>query len=147
MHISIGGNIMAVNIDWLDTEHTIIVYEYRGRWAWDELYSATEKAQSLATSVNYPIYLLSIQRDEIARDYVPQNIITHFPVLARRMAPNVALHLVVLQGHTSFWRNLAHSIRGMYPRFMNYMTLVDSEAEALQVIKNHKAANALAGSS
>lgn len=137
---------MAVNIDWLDTEHTIIIYEYRGKWAWDELYKAVEEGVLLGNSVDYPVYLISIQRDEIARDYVPPNIITHFPNLARRLTPNVAMHLIVLQGHASFWRNLAQSIRAMYPRFMRYITLVDSEEEALQFIKNHKAANALAGS-
>ncbi len=137
---------MAVYASWFDSEHTIIIYEYYGKWTWDELYTASAVAQELATDASGTVYSFSVRRDDVARSHIPSNIITHFAVLTQQLAPKIALHISVPGGHETFWKNLSQSIRAMYPRFAQHMLVADTQEEALQMIKEQKAQDAVAGS-
>jgi hypothetical protein len=138
---------MPVNASWYDTEHTIILYEFYGKWTWDELYPVFESVQAMANSVDYGVYVMGISRDEVARTHIPPSILAHFPTLARRISSNTRLDVIVLQGLMSFWVNIYQSLKSMYPSLSQHFVIATSEEEALQIIKEHKARNALAGSS
>jgi hypothetical protein len=138
---------MPVKVSWFDSERTTLIYEFYGKWTWDELYPVFGAAQDMANSVDYDVYVLAIPRDDAARHHIPPSILAHFPTLARRISPNTVLDVIVLQGALSFWFNLYQSIKSMYPFLTQRFAIATSEEEALQLIKDHKARNALASSS
>jgi len=135
---------MPVKVFWLDPEHTILTYEFYGKWTWEEIYEAFNEGHRLGRNIDYEYYVLAMTCDADAHQHIPSNIITHFPILARRISPRVALDILVLSGLTSFWHNLFHSIKSMYPRLAKRIDIVTSKEEALQMIQQHKERNAVA---
>lgn len=135
---------MPVNVAWLDAEHTIIQFKFYGKWTWDEMYQAFDVSLHLASSVDYAVYAIAVYGDEAAFQHVPPNVIAHFPNLARRIPANVRVQVIVLGGFASFWRTIYQSIRAIYPGLTQYMTIANTEEEALQIIQDMKANDALA---
>ncbi|MFN8372260.1 MAG: hypothetical protein U0694_05210 [Anaerolineae bacterium] len=135
---------MAVKVFWFDPKHTILAFEFYGKWVWEEVYTAVDEAHRLTQSVDYMYYVLVMPCDVEAQQHIPPNIIAHFPVLARRVAPNVVLDIIVLHGLIAFWRNLFQSIKSMYPILAQPFDLATSQEEALQMIQQHKERNAVA---
>src|SRR5689334_21199293 len=125
---------MPVKTAWFDVEHTIIIYEFYGKWTCDELYPAFDSAQNLANSVDDSIYILAIPRDDTARHHIPPSILAHFPTLARRISANTVLDVIVLQGMMSFWLNIYQSIKSMYPFLTQRFVIATTEEEALKFI-------------
>jgi hypothetical protein len=135
---------MPVNVGWFDVDHTIIKFTFYGKWTWDEMYQAFDVSLHLSNSVDHDVYALAMHGDEAAFQHVPPNVIAHFPNLARRIPSNVRVQVIVLGGLASFWRTIYQSIRAIYPGFTQYMTIANTEEEALRIIQDMKANDALA---
>jgi hypothetical protein len=49
---------MAVQVNWDDKEHTILLYTFACTWTWDELYTAIDEGLALTESISHTIYII-----------------------------------------------------------------------------------------
>jgi hypothetical protein len=129
---------MGVNVSWLDAERTILIYELYGKWTWDAFYLAFEQALTMMAGVPHIVYALTIARDEAARHHIPPNILTHFPIITRRLPANAGAAVMVVTGFNPIWRSIYNAVVKLYPPFGQRVTPVSSEAEGLARIARYK---------
>jgi hypothetical protein len=128
-----------VTVDWLDEEKTVLIYQIYGKWTWEEFYNAFERARVMMASVPYVVHAITIPRDDAARRHIPSNILTHFPIITRRLPSNAGMAAMVITGFNPIWRSMYNTVVRLYPPFGRRVAMVVSEAEGLERIAERKA--------
>jgi hypothetical protein len=88
---------MPIEISWHDEEEKVLLYEFSGKWTWDEAYAVHSKGEAMAKSKPYTIYVMAITTDRIAHYHIPPGSISHLSNLSRLMSDNSALAVIVTQ--------------------------------------------------
>ncbi|MFN8372261.1 MAG: hypothetical protein U0694_05215 [Anaerolineae bacterium] len=123
---------MSVTVQWLDEQNDILIYELYGKWTWHEFYGAFEKARGLMASVPHTVYAITIARDDNARHHIPPHILTHFPIITRKLPPNAGTAAMVVNGFNPIWRSMYNAVVKLYPPFGQRVRMVPSEMEAVK---------------
>jgi hypothetical protein len=127
-----------VTVDWLDDEKTVLIYQIYGKWTWEEFYRAFEKARTMMASVPHTVHAITIPRDDAARHHIPSNILTHFPIITRRLPTNAGMAAMVITGFSPLWRSMYNTVVMLHPPFGRRVAMVASEEEGLARIAERK---------
>jgi hypothetical protein len=123
---------MPVTVRWYDDAHTIILYEFSGKWTWDEFYPIYEQAYEMITGIDGKVHSICMPMDDDARGHVPVGALTHIPSIIRKTPSNGGIAAVITQGR--FWRTMDSMIGKMLPAYRNNVAFVKSLDEALERI-------------
>src|SRR5689334_22363637 len=100
---------MSVAIHWYDTEKTILVIEFAGKWTWEEFYVRQDEINLVLDDVEYDVDVITRSMDADATNFVPVNSLTHMPIVVRRAHPRV--RMAVLVTRSGLWLTMDTVLR------------------------------------
>jgi hypothetical protein len=120
---------MPVNVYWEDSEKTLLRYDFLGKWTWNDLYHALNKAQTMEMSVTNRVDVLLDMRHSIT---IPDSALTHIRNLVEKQPPNVGIFVVITQ--SKFITSLFEAAARLYQRVALYVFIASNEALAHDMI-------------
>jgi hypothetical protein len=85
---------MGVRVYWEDEAHTIVRYDFEGKWTWEELYPVYNLAIAMETSAPYRVdIILDMRRSQ----GVPGNALSHLKNISDKQPANVGLSIFVTE--------------------------------------------------
>jgi hypothetical protein len=124
---------MAVSVAWDNDEQTILRYDVKGHWTWDEFTVAFKQGLAMVAAVTHRVDFMVNPLDQKSRGYLPPNTIYHVITMYRNSPPNKGLTVVI--GGGSFFKTLNELNRRLYPRISARYLVVDSLEEARAALK------------
>ena len=92
---------MTVRVDWVDTDHSILLYTLACRWTWDELYQAADKGIAMTHTVSHNICVIV---DHQSSQGLPPGAFAQFNRITRYM--NSQTELVIIAGGGTLFLSL-----------------------------------------
>lgn len=129
------GDIMPIDVFWVNEEKTILQYDITGRWAWDDLYPQYYKALEMERSVDHFVDIIIDLRESRS---IPPSVFTHIKNIADRQPDNVGLTVIVSDNR--FVKVLMNAGTRAYKKIAEYFQVADTIDEALQLIEQIAAA-------
>ena len=83
---------MPIRVYWVDTEQTILRYDFEGRWTWDEFYPAYYEAIAMENAVSHRVDIILDMRTS---HMIPANALLHMKNFSEKQPPNVGLSVFV----------------------------------------------------
>lgn len=120
---------MSVTVQWDNELHTVMRYDFGGRWTWDEFFQAYATAKTQMATVSHTVHFILNPLDEIAGGYVPPGALTHVISIYRNTLPNTGM-TVNVGAKRSFARSLMDIIGRVAPRVEKHFTYANSLEEA-----------------
>jgi hypothetical protein len=87
---------MGVQVQWDNIDKTIIRYDFKGIWTWNDFYAAHKQAQELGATVPHHIDLILDMR---AVSRLPGNALLHIKQYADKQPRNVGLAICITSDH------------------------------------------------
>jgi hypothetical protein len=100
---------MTVSIQWDNNEHTVLRYDFLGRWTWAEYHQALRTAFEMMASVSYEVDIIA---DFTQSSGLPSNAISGFAPSTKSFAPNAGHAVVVIKAR--FFEMLLNSFSKVY---------------------------------
>lgn len=121
---------MSIQVSWLDDARTLILWQLRDQWSWDDLLNVRHFADQLIRSVDHPVHTLIDLEDG---QYIPR-IVRGRPMEGFSGAPNAG-H-TVMYGATHIHQGLYMSLCSLLapPSEPNRFIVAESLSDALQAI-------------
>jgi hypothetical protein len=95
---------MAVTVNWVNPQRTLIKYDFSGRWTWGELYTALLRGRYLQDSVDHTVYMIFDMRSSAE---IPDNAISQVRRFIQYVGNNSGLHVVIADNIVAkFFTNL-----------------------------------------
>ena len=128
---------MSVTADWYDSKQDIVLYVFEGRWTWDELYAAYNKA--IVMEKNAP-HRVDVLLDLLNSKAVPANALLHVKNISNKQPDNLGLTIVVTPN--AFVRALYNAGTQFYKGIAHYFRVVPTMEDGLNMIaEDRKARN------
>lgn len=127
---------MPVRLNWFDAEETILLFEFEGRWTWEEFYITHAEFNRLLQARDYMVYTIIDLRNSGL--YVPPNALTHTRNIADRQQPNAGITVFVSSNR--FLQLLFKTGTTIHANFARYFRMVGTLDEAEALIAAEKAA-------
>lgn len=124
---------MTVEVRWHDEEERVQLYEFTGKWTWDEAYEAHHTGEAMAKSKPYTIYVLAVTTDHAAHYHIPPGSISHLSNLSRLMTPNAALAVIVTGN--GLWLALDRAVNRVSKYYRNRIRFVRTIEEAYKLFE------------
>lgn len=122
---------MSIEVYWEDEEQTIVRYDFKGHWTWDEFYPVLEKALEMERAKPYRVdVILDMRKNEV----VPANVLTHLKSIADHQPDNIGISVFVSENR--FLLSLFSVGTRFYSRIGHYFRVVSSIEEAHQMIRD-----------
>lgn len=119
---------MSVYAIWDNAQHTVIRYEFDGRWTWDEFYMVLEQVKGMLDTVPHMVDFIM----NSTSDYVPPSFITHFGKIWQEVHPRAGTVLIV--SSSGFAKAMYGVVHRLYPAFAGRNVLVPSVEAARGMI-------------
>lgn len=103
---------MPITVEWVNPEHTVLLYKVVGNWNWDNYDAANAITSDWVTSVNHTVALIC---DFSASTGIPPRVLSHVGRSLRQKRPR-NIDPIVVVGITGLLRNLTDVLRTLYPR-------------------------------
>ncbi len=85
---------MGVRVCWEDEAHTIVRYDFEGKWTWEELYPVYNEAIAMETAAPHRVdVILDMRRSQ----GVPSNALSHLKNISDKQPANVGLSIFVTE--------------------------------------------------
>jgi hypothetical protein len=122
---------MAITVDWLDSEHTILKWTYQGQWTWDELAAAMRTQNNLLAAGSNGVAVIVDMRES---NFLPQNIFANAKPTTELMS--ISPEFTVLITTNSYLKTVHNSITKTFPKLGGggERTIVSTWDDALAVI-------------
>jgi hypothetical protein len=125
---------MSIHLYWEDNEHSLLRYDFVGKWTWGDFYPAL--AQGLKME------MLSVNRVDVLMDMrqsgsIGDGALAHIRKIADRQPPNVGLMVVITP--SKFLTALFQAAIRSYPDVALYVRLAATESEARAIISASRA--------
>ncbi len=120
---------MPITIRWFNAEHTIIQYEFEGRWSWEELHAAIEQVQALMNSVDHRVDIIV---DVSGSRGIPAGAITQMRGGTLKASENWGMGVFV--GTGAFIKALLNTFSRVYPQMGERYATADTPEAAHQII-------------
>jgi hypothetical protein len=117
---------MTIPVVWDDDEQTILRFDERGSWGWDEFDHAVDCAVACIRSVKHAVNLLVLSPERFPAGFP----LAHFQRVVLLLPPNVGK--IALVGNSSFQRRLNNILMTIFPALKKQVVFVDSIEEAYQ---------------
>ena len=83
---------MSITVDWHDSEKTIILYVFSGKWTWSEFYDVYHRAIAMENSApNRVDVVIDFRQSAIP----PTNVLLNLKYIADNQPPNIGLSILV----------------------------------------------------
>jgi len=127
---------MTITVRWADDAHTIIYYEYVGKWTWEEYYRAGDEAVALAQTGNQRVSVIGDFRKSA---FLPDAALSGF----RRSLQTTRLEfdIVVLMFGSEFMQRLLDIFSRLYNVQKIKILTAHSLEEAIDTINAHRTNN------
>ena len=86
------GYAMSVHVEWWDDDKRIILYEFSGKWTWEEFYPAYHESIQMMDSVDYKVNFIM---DLLQSQHIPPGALHHIKRAADFNHPNMGLAVYV----------------------------------------------------
>ena len=123
---------MTITVRWADDAHSIIYYEYVGKWTWEEYYRAGDEAVALAQAGTQRV---SVIGDFRKSSFLPDSALSGF----RRSLQTTRLEfdIVVLMFSSEFMQRLLDVFSRLYNVQKIKIFTAHSLEEAINTIQLH----------
>ncbi|MEZ4670385.1 MAG: hypothetical protein R3E39_20960 [Anaerolineae bacterium] len=125
---------MAVAVDWLNDDQTILKYEFDGQWTWNELYAALQQVDMMMNSVEHTVYVII---DYQGSQGIPPGALTHLRSSTMRAAPNWGGGVFI--GISSLVESLLNIFTNLNRKLAERYATAANIEEALSILQNWKA--------
>lgn len=121
---------MSIQVEWADTDHTILHYHFSQNWTWEEFHAANDRGRMLVSSVEHPVDMIfELEFGMI----VPPRVLSNMTRTLRERPP-ANFNRVVLIGANGLVRNLANVLRTLYPSQMSRVVEAQTVQHALRLL-------------
>lgn len=100
---------MGFQVEWDDTDHSIVRYTIFGRWTWDEFYVARDQARKMVDTVAHD--RVNVIIDLHSGNLFPQNALLHFRKMPSESHPKFANSTIVIIENNLFVDSLMNIMR------------------------------------
>jgi len=101
---------MGIRVDWYNKEHTVIYWQFEGRWTWDEFAAAQKIASELLQNITYQVDIIGNLQQSAQ---LPTNALSAYTRFAMQSAENTGL--IVLVGSGAFIKTLTQVFKRIMP--------------------------------
>ena len=120
---------MGVKVYWEDNEHTLLRYDFVGKWDWTDLYTTL--------ALGLKMEMLSTNRIDVLLDMrhsgaIGDGAIAHIRKIADKQPPNVGMLVVITP--SKFLTALCQAAMRSYPSASLYLRLASTESDARAMI-------------
>jgi hypothetical protein len=132
---------MPVTVQWHDAEHTILRYEFSGRWTWDEVFRAYQRAGVLCASVQHTVYGILLATDDEATRAYPTKGLTTMHRMSQHIPANAGLAVIVFADNApmrALMQTLHHTMTRISPGYALRVKLAASLEQAESQIARRK---------
>lgn len=124
---------MPVTVEWFNDEHTMIRYEFIGRWSWEELHDAIEQVQAMIGGVSHRVDILI---DLSQNQGIPSGALTQMRGGTLRANRNWGMGVFI--GTGTFIRALLNTFTRVYPKMGERYATADTLDDALRLIAQQR---------
>jgi hypothetical protein len=119
---------MPVSLHWDNDEHTILRYDFCGRWDWDDFAPEFERASILLRDSNWTVHFIMHLADEVARNHLPPGALIRSINIHRNAPGNTGKTVIVNAGMV--YRTVAQTGAAAYPAIGKKYMFADTVDEA-----------------
>ena len=125
---------MPIYLNWYDTNKTILIYTFEGRWTWEEFHEIDKPTWKLIADADYRIDIII---DYTTIERFPLGILDAIHYAGEGQEPQSDGHIVVIGG-PYFLKILYGVFRRVYPRMSAIYHLVDTYDDAICILKKQR---------
>lgn len=129
---------MPVQVMWDNDKKTIVRYVFEGKWTWNELYPAYNKAIEMEKSMPHRVHAILDLRKGIG---VPANILVHLKDISDKQPANIGLSIAVTK--SPFIHSLYQIAIKFYSKIDYYFRVAETLQSAYEMIAKVDAKNSL----
>lgn len=126
---------MAVEVKWLDTEQTVLVYTFSDPWTWDDYYETTAQGRAMLQGVDHVVVTII---DMSGSRALPPGALTHLRRVSTDRRPNPGP--IILVGLNRFVRAMSDMLSRIYPLAAQRVRIVATLDEAYAVLAERQTA-------
>jgi hypothetical protein len=115
---------MAVSLHWDNDIHTVMRYDFYGRWTWDEFSPEYDRASILLRASNWTVHFIMHLCDDIACNHLPPGALLRAINIHRNAPANTGKTIIVNAGMV--YRTVAHTGMAAYPAIGKKYGFADS---------------------
>jgi hypothetical protein len=132
--------MMAIRVEWDDSDQNALRYTYEGSWNWDEFQQARKQARLLLDTVDHKVDVII---DVVQTGILPNNILSRANSIPRERHPNEGTIIIV--GASPLIRFLYDVARRIYAEVIDYRgyRMVASLEEARSITRGRSDRSAL----
>lgn len=119
---------MPVSLQWDNDDHTILRYDYCGRWTWEDYAPVYERAGILLRECNWTVHFIVNLKDEVARNHLPAGALIRAVNIYRNAPANSGKTIIVNAGMV--YRTVAQTGAAAYPAIGKKYAFADTLEEA-----------------
>jgi hypothetical protein len=123
---------MPINVRWGNEANTYTVFEFKGRWTWDDYHSAIKAGYELVKDKPYTVNILLDIRNS---NLFPSNMLSHFRTSMDR--PPKSFDLAVVVSNSGFVQAIARIIDTLYGKKGVSFRIVKTMEEAETIFSKH----------
>jgi hypothetical protein len=132
---------MPIHVTWGNPEKTYTVFEFTGRWTWDDYHGAVKAGYEMVKDVPQTVNILLDIRNS---NLFPSNMLSHFRTSMDR--PPKQFDLAVVVSNSGFVQAIARIIDTLYGKKGVSFKIVKTIEEAEALFKAHDQQNVSTGS-
>lgn len=121
---------MPILVVWDNDEKTILRYDIRGRWTWDEMMNAYNEGAALLKEVSHTVDFIVYPIDPISKAHIPPNSLSNVLRLHGKSLSNAGVTALINDNTTA--RTLLRLLSALNPRIAARYIMVDTLEEARQ---------------
>lgn len=121
---------MSVNLRWADAEHTLLLYDVQGAWAWSDLYAALLQAHRWLDEEEHVVHSIVDLR---GAGRMGENPLRHGRRLASAIHPRTGMTVFV--GAPGFMKALFSVLGRLYPQVNYRLQCVDTMEAAYDLLQ------------
>ncbi|HUN07367.1 MAG TPA: hypothetical protein PLQ56_12235 [Aggregatilineales bacterium] len=132
---------MTVTTAWLNSEKTIILYDFEGEWTWTEYHAAVDQSHIMLRTVPHTVdFIVNMAYSR----HMPPNAYLNIIDAARRRPENWGISAVVVGPHMTFMRRFRARLGRLLPGLGRHYVFVTT-MEAARTLIRREAAKRVAG--
>ncbi|HLV34886.1 MAG TPA: hypothetical protein VKY59_07235 [Spirillospora sp.] len=125
----------GIQIDFDNAERTVIRWDFKGRWTWDDWYAGLDRALELRAAVN-DVPVVPAILDFRHSGQVPMGALAHTRAAIEIMDPR---DYAILANGSGYIRSLVQAFCLLNPSVSDKVLLADSLAEARDIVMRRSA--------
>ena len=120
---------MGIAVTWDNPQRTVICFDFRDHWDWDDLYAASDQATAMLDTVNHTVHFIMDLRQA---NKIPGDLMAHAERIAGGHHPRRGKMIVV--GANRLLRTVGGGLRKLFPDATRNVVFARDLEEAYEII-------------